>query len=417
MRIMLLWSLLVPTMSAAADISPDSVMELQPVQIDIDFVINRSDINPAFSDNAGSISAMDSLFNETSSDSTISIRNVSFRGAASPDGGLNLNRVLSERRMNSLKNFVSGRYALPDSVISAQGSEIPWNTFRSLVATTPFAGSERVLEIINQGDDNNAADVNRRLALLRTHNSGRTWRLLAGEFFPRLRLASMTVERMQTIPQRSPEPVFESCEAEAEEAVKEIVEEKAVEEVAEATPGPVPAARCHRSWHASTNVLAWTLGMTNLMGEYDFGCHWSVALSLYYSAWNYAKATRKFRAFIFRPELRWWLGEGHRGLFVDGHIQMAAYNFALPGWEYRIQDVGGRHPALGGGIGVGYRLPLGRSGRWAAEAAIGVGVYHLEYNRFVNEENGALVDRRERTFFGLDNVSVSVVYNFNAFGR
>lgn len=417
MRIMLLWSLLVPTMSAAADISPDSVMELQPVQIDIDFVINRSDINPAFSDNAGSISAMDSLFNETSSDSTISIRNVSFRGAASPDGGLNLNRVLSERRMNSLKNFVSGRYALPDSVISAQGSEIPWNTFRSLVATTPFAGSERVLEIINQGDDNNAADVNRRLALLRTHNSGRTWRLLAGEFFPRLRLASMTVERMQTIPQRSPEPVFESCEAEAEEAVKEIVEEKAVEEVAEATPGPVPAARCHRSWHASTNVLAWTLGMTNLMGEYDFGCHWSVALSLYYSAWNYAKATRKFRAFIFRPELRWWLGEGHRGLFVDGHIQMAAYNFALPGWEYRIQDVGGRHPALGGGIGVGYRLPLGRSGRCAAEAAIGVGVYHLEYNRFVNEENGALVDRRERTFFGLDNVSVSVVYNFNAFGR
>lgn len=414
---MLLWSLLVPTMSAAADISPDSVMELQPVQIDIDFVINRSDINPAFSDNAGSISAMDSLFNETSSDSTISIRNVSFRGAASPDGGLNLNRVLSERRMNSLKNFVSGRYALPDSVISAQGSEIPWNTFRSLVATTPFAGSERVLEIINQGDDNNAADVNRRLALLRTHNSGRTWRLLAGEFFPRLRLASMTVERMQTIPQRSPEPVFESCEAEAEEAVKEIVEEKAVEEVAEATPGPVPAARCHRSWHASTNVLAWTLGMTNLMGEYDFGCHWSVALSLYYSAWNYAKATRKFRAFIFRPELRWWLGEGHRGLFVDGHIQMAAYNFALPGWEYRIQDVGGRHPALGGGIGVGYRLPLGRSGRCAAEAAIGVGVYHLEYNRFVNEENGALVDRRERTFFGLDNVSVSVVYNFNAFGR
>ncbi len=414
---MLFWSLLVPTMSAAADISPDSVMELQPVQIDIDFVINRSDINPAFSDNAGSISAMDSLFNETSSDSTISIRNVSFRGAASPDGGLNLNRVLSERRMNSLKNFVSGRYALPDSVISAQGSEIPWNTFRSLVATTPFAGSERVLEIINQGDDNNAADVNRRLALLRTHNSGRTWRLLAGEFFPRLRLASMTVERMQTIPQRSPEPVFESCEAEAEEAVKEIVEEKAVEEVAEATPGPVPAARCHRSWHVSTNVLAWTLGMTNLMGEYDFGCHWSVALSLYYSAWNYAKATRKFRAFIFRPELRWWLGEGHRGLFVDGHIQMAAYNFALPGWEYRIQDVGGRHPALGGGIGVGYRLPLGRSGRCAAEAAIGVGVYHLEYNRFVNEENGALVDRRERTFFGLDNVSVSVVYNFNAFGR
>ena len=98
-------------------------------------------------------------------------------------------------------------------------------------------------------------------------------------------------------------------------------------------------------------------------------------------------------------------------------MQMAAYNFALPGWEYRIQDVDGRHPALGGGIGIGYRLPLGRNGRWAAEAAIGAGIYHLEYDKFVNERNGRWVSRHTRKFAGIDNVAISLVYNFNAFNR
>ena len=211
-----------------------------------------------------------------------------------------------------------------------------------------------------------------------------------------------------------PEPVeSEPChEPEAEPAVAE--PEPAVE------PAPAPqaeAAPCRRSWHAATNALALSMAIANVQGEYDFGCRWSVAASVYYSAWNYGSVKRKLRTFIFRPEVRYWLSEGHRGFFFDAHIQMAAYNVALPGWKYRIQDVKGHHPALGGGLGAGYRLPLGSKGRWALEAQVGVGCYHLEYNRYENVDNGRLVDRRERTFVGIDNVAVSVVYNFNAFRR
>ena len=340
----------------------------------------------------------------------IELKEIGLNGTASPDGRLTSNLRLADRRMRSLRDYIVANYDIPDSVIILKEASVPWDEFREMIKDEP-----RLLHIVSKGSDDSWLDAGIRMDRLKALDGGAVWRRLARDVFPQLRRSVVMTVVIETLPEPAPAPgpESESCEYVYEEAV----EAEVVEEAVEAAPEPVPAARCHRSWHASTNVLAWTLGMTNLMGEYDFGCHWSVALSLYYSAWNYAKATRKFRAFIFRPELRWWLGEGHRGLFVDGHIQMAAYNFALPGWEYRIQDVGGRHPALGGGIGVGYRLPLGRSGRWAAEAAIGAGVYHLEYNRFVNEENGALVDRRERTFFGLDNVSVSVVYNFNAFGR
>lgn len=96
---------------------------------------------------------------------------------------------------------------------------------------------------------------------------------------------------------------------------------------------------------------------------------------------------------------------------------MTQYNFAFSGGKYRYQDRGGKHPALGGGIGIGYRLPLSRDGRWRAEAAVGAGIYHLDYDKFLNRDNGPLAGREKRTYFGLDNAALSIVYTFNAGGR
>lgn len=99
-------------------------------------------------------------------------------------------------------------------------------------------------------------------------------------------------------------------------------------------------------------------------------------------------------------------------MFFEAHLQSASYNFALPGWDYRIQDTRGTHPALGGGIGAGYRLRLGRDSHWSLQAQAGVGLYHLRYDRYVNHRGGAYTDSRSRTFFGLDNLALSLVYNF-----
>lgn len=169
-------------------------------------------------------------------------------------------------------------------------------------------------------------------------------------------------------------------------------------------------------WHVSTNLPAWGALIANATGEYDFKPHWSCALTIYYSAFNYFTSTRKFRTFILRPEIRWWARDSHTGFFAEAHLEMAAYNFALKSWEYRIQDVKGRNPALGGGIGAGYRYNFRRGGlpsRWSLECQLGVGVYHLKYNRFENRPGGQLVDTRSRTFFGIDNAAISLVYNFN----
>lgn len=171
---------------------------------------------------------------------------------------------------------------------------------------------------------------------------------------------------------------------------------------------------CDHTWNLSTNLGGWGLAIANITGEYAFGCRsgckFSTALSIYYSAWNYGHHNHKYRTFIFRPELRYWPMGIRSGLFIDWHVGMVAYNFVTPGREYRIQDHRGKNPALGGGVGIGYRVMFGKS-RWGIEAQIGAGCYSLYYDRFVNIGNGPLVDTHRKTWFGIDNASLSIVFN------
>lgn len=368
-----------------------------------------------YATNAAALDSLAMLLDEATSPSAeINLHRIYLSGASSPDGNLNANLALARRRMLAIRNYLTDGMGINPSTITLGNVMIPWEEFRQYLSST---GSQQLLEIASAGSDGNPADVQRRMYRLKKIDNGKLWRQLATDVFPHLRRAVML-----TIV-TTPAPV-----AEIIEQVDTIVETPSipvvVPDTVPAQPSPVvpdtvlsATPSCTRSWHISTSALAWGAAIANATAEYDFACHWSTALSIYYSAWNYGKTTRKFRTFIFRPEVRYWLGDEHKGLFFDAHIQMASYNFALPSWEYRIQDRKGKHPALGGGLGVGYRLPISRNGRWAAEAAIGAGVYHLDYDRFDNRPNGQWVDRCKRTFFGIDNVAISIVYNFNPINR
>lgn len=329
-------------------------------------------------------------------------------GTASPDGDMTTNECLARRRVEAMRAYIIRNYGVDSSRVEVGGAYIPWGEFRENIAASGISSGHELVAICNIGDDGSSTDTRRRLSMLRLHDGGRSWKVLAEDILPTLRrsvVVSMSgaSEAVDVFPQPESEIGDADNAAEAMEPVSE----------PDVTPGYVMEEECRSQWHLSTNTIEWGLLIANVAGEWDFSYHWSGRLSLHYSALNYFTSTRKFRTFILRPEVRYWLKSGHRGLFFDAHLQMASYNYALKSNEYRIQDVDGKHPALGGGIGLGYRLPFGRSGRWAFEGAVGAGVYHLEYNRFENRVNGPLVDTRRRTMFCIDNVALSIVYNFN----
>ena len=109
--------------------------------------------------------------------------------------------------------------------------------------------------------------------------------------------------------------------------------------------------------------------------------------------------------------MRYWLKEDD-GLFFGAHLGLAYYNYAWDG-DYRIQDKDKNTPALGGGLSVGYRLPISKNNRWKMEFSVGGGVYDLHYNKFHNQRNGFMVETVKDTYFGLDQVAVSFSYMFD----
>ncbi len=168
-----------------------------------------------------------------------------------------------------------------------------------------------------------------------------------------------------------------------------------------------------RKLHIKTNTLGLGLAMANAGVEVDLCKHMSFNLPIYYSSWNYFSPTVKFRTLSTQPELRYWFSsKSNDGLFAGAHFGIGYYNVAIGG-EYRTQDHDGRSPAVGGGLSVGYRMPISRNGRWRLEFTVGGGAYSLHHDKFRNIENGLLVYSERRTYIGPDRAGISISYSFD----
>ena len=162
------------------------------------------------------------------------------------------------------------------------------------------------------------------------------------------------------------------------------------------------------------NALGVGLLMANAAVEVDFADRWSFHLPVYYSGWNYFKPTLKFRTLAIQPEVRYWFDKRYRW-FVGAHFGMGYYNFAFDG-DYRYQDHEGETPALGGGVSVGYRLPLSENKRWRVEFSLGAGVYSNHYDKFHNTprtKDGLMIESLKNTYWGIDQAAVSFSYSFD----
>lgn len=178
--------------------------------------------------------------------------------------------------------------------------------------------------------------------------------------------------------------------------------------------------RYGEEFHFKINSAVLPLAVANAAVEIDIAPHWSLNIPVYYSGWDYFKSTIKFRTFTVQPGVRYWpcCSDGD-GLFVEGHFTCAYYNLALDG-KYRFQDRDGKHPSLGPGIAIGYRIPLGaKKGDWRMELSIGGGYFELDYDRFTNTSSsrkGSLAGSYKKSYFGIDQINISFIYTFRIGG-
>lgn len=381
------------------------------MEVSIDFRLNSTVVDTVYLNNAVRFGELDSILNDVVQREGVRIVEVSFRGAASPEGPYSHNRKLARARLSALEKLVRDRVAIPDSIITRSDTYMDWNFLRENIEEVDVQYRDSILSILYE--DSASFDYHhpwkydeQRVRSLKKLDGGKAWKHIS-KHFRKMRNACVVLFVFE-----NPEPPVQlpPLPKDTVVAVSEEVTPDTIPHIIEAEI-PVPPA-WSRKLRLQTNVLGLALGIVNVGAEVDLAKHWTFVLPFYYSGWDYFKPTIKFRTLAIQPEVRYWLSEDNTGLFAGAHFGVGYYNLAWDGL-FRYQDHSMNTPAIGGGLAIGYRMPLGASKRWSIDFSAGAGAYSLKYDRFVNVDNGIHVDFYEKTYVGLDHVAVSIAYMFD----
>ena len=387
-------------------------------EICIDFRVNSTVIDSSYSDNATRMQEIIESLRAIRQDSTINIIEVSFCGAASPEGSYQLNRKLAQGRLSALEKFIRREVDIPDSLITRNDSYIPWDYLKSQIEDSGLIRKDEVIAILEEESllvDYHYPNlhIDNRIVKLKKLDNGKVWQQMHKLFFERMRNAcAVLVTYKKELPLvQVPIIVPDTIVVEPLVEVDEIVPDTTaiVETVIPEIEG------WSRKLHIKTNAVGLGMAIANAAVEIDLAKHWSFTLPVYYSAWDYFKSTIKFRAFAVQPEFRYWLSEENDGFFAGAHFGMAYYNFAFDG-DYRHQDHNRETPAIGGGVSIGYRLPISKNNRWRVEFSLGAGVYSRHYDKFYNTphtKDGLMIESIKKPYWGIDQAAVSFSYSFD----
>ena len=385
-------------------------------EICIDFRVNSTVIDSAYSDNAARMQEMVEFLRTIHQDSTINIIEVSFCGAASPEGSYQLNRKLAQGRLSALEKFIRSEVDIPDSLITYNDSYIPWDYLKSQIEDSGLIRKDEVIAILEEEArlvdyHHPNTHIDNRVVKLRALEGGKVWQQMHNLFFDRMRndCAVFVTYKKELPPVQEPIIVID--------IVFYVPSTVITPDTTAIVETIVPKIEeWNRKLYLKTNALFWGMGMTNVSAEIDLAKHWSFALPVTYSAWNYFTSTVKFRTLAVQPEFRYWFNEDNQKFFIGAHFGYAQYvNVAVDG-NYRYQDHDGKSPALGGGISVGYRMPISKSDKWDIEFSLGAGVYSLHYDKFHNTprtKDGLMIESIKKTYWGIDQAAVSFSYSFD----
>ena len=319
-------------------------------EICVDFRVNSTVIDSAYSDNAARMQEIIEF-----------LRNI--------------------RQDSALEKFIRKEVDIPDSLITRNDSYIPWDYLKSQIEDSELIYKDEVIAILEEESllvdyHHPNTHIDNRIVKLKQLDNGKVWQQMHKLFFERTRNASavFVTYKQELPPVQEPVIVPDTIKLEPIVEVVEIVPDT----TAIGAPVVPEVEEWTRRLHLKTNAIGLGMSIANVAAEIDLTKHWSFTLPVYYSAWDYFKTTIKFRTFSVQPEFRYWLG-----FFAGAHFGLAYYNFAFDG-DYRYQDHNRETPSIGGGVSVGYRLPISKNNRWWMEFSLGAGVYSRHYDKFHN---------------------------------
>ena len=338
----------------------------------------------------------------------LELLSIMIRGAASPEGPTEFNKRLGERRAAALVDFVSKRLTVP---VSQQNFKLDidfedYNTLCVFLLRAHDPNYAYVKELCDRYLPENRFDELK--SALQKAEGGRLWKHLLVNYFPNLRAARiMLVFRRQQEPAPTVETPREPLVVEApqQEPTIEVVETPQPEVTASAATviDEILAEKKPRREFLSvkTNLLfdvAYMPGynrwcpIPNVAIEYyPKKGHFTFGASIDFPWWQDYDAHKYFQVRNYQLEARYYLrsgslaanppGEGaaFRGFYFQGYVNTGLFGICFDadrGWEGE---------GLGGGLGLGYVLPLSKKGHWRLEFGLQVGYFRCKYDPYQYE--------------------------------
>jgi len=120
----------------------------------LDFVVNRTDINPTFRRNATELAKIRATVDTVRNDKNISITGMTIEGYASPDGLYSNNERLAKGRTASLMNYIRNYYSFPRNLMKMTSTPEDWVGYRKWVENSDLALKNEILQIIDSDEPN-----------------------------------------------------------------------------------------------------------------------------------------------------------------------------------------------------------------------------------------------------------------------
>lgn len=399
----------------------EKIVSQNSLSIQIQYKKGYSVVDSLFRDNKATLDRLVTLINSLDTDPLTSIKSISIKGNASPEGFVDKNRSLVGKRASLLRQYLLDRTTLPDTAIKVVASDIDWEALRNMIAVTDQPWRDMAIEIIDHTPlfiyDKNRRIIDGKKKRLGMLYGGRAWKYMENNFFPDLRNAAVRIEYIQeNVPSDNgiPKNVVEQLSTE-ENVVEGTTEftmqvEETLAESAQQVP-TVPMSKDKKSTVLlKTNMLYDIVAVPNIGIEIPIGKNWSVETNWMYAWWNSNAKNISWRTYGGNLEIRKWFSP-HKEFksFMCGHHvgiygQMVTYDFGWGSTGY-LSDKW----SWGVGLSYGYSLPVGN--HFNIDFSLGLGYLQGSYMKYHPQDNCYVWDSTHiRKWFGPTKMEISLVW-------
>ena len=346
------------------------------------------------------------------------------RGAASPDGSYEKNKVLGQRRAKWLFDFISGQLRFP---VNEQKFRLDSEAedYRTLCYLMRRAGDEDYGFVKAQCDSLlPSGDIAQLKTILRRAQHRQLWKRIDREYFQYLRTARIVlyfkkydtellkIEPMEAATIQQPTPELQPTVA---QQLLPLVKTEAAKPV---TPAPAPVEqlpaqerlRRQELLSLKTNLLfygayipgydRWCPIPNVALEYYPKKGHLTFGASFDMPWWRDYDAHKYFQLRNYQIEGRYYLkanraNEANRayeangankanrpayaGFYLQGYVNGGIFGICFDA------DRGWVGEGIGGGIGFGYVTPLSRKGHWRLEFGLQAGFFRCKYDPYQYE--------------------------------